>query len=773
MEQKMRVAFIVHEFPILSETFVVNQAIGLLDRGCEVDIFTTRLGDTEKVHPAVKHYDLLTRTHVLPAVPQNYAVRIVQAFGIFAWYGWRYPQRLLASLNIFKFGIRAASLWDLFYAIPTIDWPEYDVIHAQFGNLGFHAQVLRDFNPGAKLVVMFRGFDISAQVRAAGDRCYDKLFKEADFFLTNCEFFRQRLLDMGAPPERTRVHYSGLDCEKFELKVRSLQPNEPVRIAATGRLVEKKGFEYSIRAITQLNQYLESAHKVTYEIMGDGPLQDELAALIDELGVGDSVRLLGWCDEAEIIEVLARSHLFVAPSVTAADGNQDAPINTLKEAMALGLPVVSTTHGGIPELVEHNVSGLLVPERNSGAIAQAIATLINNADRWDEMGRAGRAYVKEHYDLHGLNDRLVMLYRSLLDKSLIDDNLKTDRRPFMNKTQITSAQSDSAAQVTLVVVPRERFSCTAESLESLYRDTCIPFELVYVDGNSPPHVRDYLKTQSEEKGFELIRTEYYLFPNQARNMGLERVKTPYLVFVDNDIVVSAGWLEALVRCAEETQAAVVGPLMCQDEPVHEVVHFAGGESHIWQDKLGRRRIREKMMAQGKRVDEMLPEMERVPTELAEFHCTLVRTDIFDQLGPLDEGMLNTKEHLDFCMLVRGIGEAVYFEPASIVTYVPGPPLERSDLTFYMLRWSDEWTLKSLHHFRDKWDVVEDGYFTSKYKHLGWRRHATVFTPVVNALTFGRGSRFLLRAFAKLDHTFNRGLTWYHRRLQKRYLSGAS
>ncbi len=330
----------------------------------------------------------------------------------------------------------------------------------------------------------------------------------------------------------------------------------------------------------------------------------------------------------------------------------------------------------------------------------------------------------------------------------------------------SSVESETSAKVTIIVVPRERFSCTVQSLESLYENTRVPFKLIYVDGNSPPHIQKYIEKQAIARDFELVRTDYYLFPNQARNIGLAKVKTPYLTFVDNDIIVSPGWLEALLKCAEETQAAVVGPLMCQDEPVHEVVHFAGGESHIWVDKLGRRRIREKMMAQGKRVDDVLPTLERTPTELSEFHCALIRREITDKLGPLDEGMLNTKEHLDFCMSVADLGEAVYFEPASIVTYVPGPPLERSDLTFYMLRWSDEWTLKSLHHFRDKWNLAEDGYFTAKYKHLGWRRHATIFTPLVRALSFGRDNRFLLRAFAKLDHPFNRFLTRRHARTQQ-------
>ena len=330
---------------------------------------------------------------------------------------------------------------------------------------------------------------------------------------------------------------------------------------------------------------------------------------------------------------------------------------------------------------------------------------------------------------------------------------------------VSKPDSAKAAQVTIVVVPRERFSCTEASLQSIYDHTQVPFKLVYVDGNSPPHIQKYLEAQAQKHQFDLVRTEYYLFPNQSRNIGLTRVKTPYLVFIDNDVVVSPGWLEALLSCAEETGAAVVGPLMCQKEPIHEEIHFAGGESHIWVDQRGRRRIRERMLKQGQKVETALPALQRTPTELAEFHCVLIRQSVFDQLGALDEGMLNTKEHLDFCMSVAQLEEKIYFEPAAIVTYVAGPPIERSDLTYFMLRWSDEWTLKSLHHFRDKWDVVEDGYFTSKYKKLGWRRRNTIVGPFIRTITLGRGSYLLMRIFSGIDHLFNRYLTRRHSRLQ--------
>ena len=318
--------------------------------------------------------------------------------------------------------------------------------------------------------------------------------------------------------------------------------------------------------------------------------------------------------------------------------------------------------------------------------------------------------------------------------------------------------------VTIVVTPRERFSYTQASLESLYEQTTVPFELVYIDGNSPAGERDYIKAQSELRGFKLIRTEHYLWPQRARNMGLAEVKTPYVVFVDNDVVVQSGWLRILLNCAESTGATVVGPLMCHEEPIHEIVHFAGGESHIVVDIKDRRHLREKMYLQGRAVEAVLPKLEQGKTELCEFHCMLVRTDVFDQLGPFDESILNTKEHLDFCMNVMALGRTVYFEPDSIVTYVPGPPLAWRDLHFYMLRWSNEWELVSLARLKEKWDLCEDGYFKHKYKSLGWRRRDAILQPLLDkiGLTNRRAlpNKLLMYGLlAPVEKTINRLMTW--------------
>ncbi|PIG92080.1 glycosyltransferase [Gloeocapsopsis sp. IPPAS B-1203] len=329
----------------------------------------------------------------------------------------------------------------------------------------------------------------------------------------------------------------------------------------------------------------------------------------------------------------------------------------------------------------------------------------------------------------------------------------------------------SKPQVTIVVSPRERFSCAQASLESIYEHTRTPFNLIYVDGGSPAKIKRYLEKQAIEKQFQLIRTEHYLSPNKARNLGLAQVNSEYVVFIDNDVVVTPGWLQQLVKCAEETKATVVSPLICQGEPVHEEVHCAGGESRVKIETScdrTRRRIVEKIYKQGRKVADVLPQLQRHQTGLAEFHCMMVRTEIFEQIGMLDEAILNTKEHVDFCMTVMETGGSVYLEPESIVTYVPGPPLELTDMPFYMLRWSDAWELTSLHRLRDKWNLTEDEYFKNRYNGLGWRRKTTIIKPLsrkISKTILRRQSKKVEDLLVSVDKALNKYLTNRYARKQ--------
>ncbi|WP_460208307.1 glycosyltransferase [Scytonema sp. NUACC21] len=410
----MKIAFIVGEFPVLSETFILNQIVGLISRGHEVVIYGHRPDEISKVHPDVEKYEVLKRTRYVPLIPTNYLWRSLKGLGLILMNFHKSPVVLLRSLNFFKYGKRAASLRLLYSVIPLLKPEQYDIIHGQFGMHGIEGQIFRDLGAiTGKLITSFRGYDISYYVQECGEHIYDELFTKGDFFLSNCEFFRQRAITLGCDRNKILVLRSGIDCSRFQFKVRHPQPNHKIRVVTVGRLVEKKGIEYGIRAIANLANIYPN---VEYDIIGDGYLKEELHLLIKKLRITDKVNLLGWKNQKEIIEILDNSHLFIAPSVTAENGNQDAPVNTLKEAMAMGLPVIGTLHGGIPELVQDGVSGFLVPERNENAIAEKLIYLINRPEVWEEMGRAGRSYVEEHYDINKLNDKLVKIYQKVAMK---------------------------------------------------------------------------------------------------------------------------------------------------------------------------------------------------------------------------------------------------------------------------------------------------------------------------------------------------------------------
>ena len=281
--------------------------------------------------------------------------------------------------------------------------------------------------------------------------------------------------------------------------------------------------------------------------------------------------------------------------------------------------------------------------------------------------------------------------------------------------------------VTVAVVPRERFSETRSALERMYAVTPPPFRLVYVDGGSPRHVREYLEAQAKELGFKLIRTDHYLAPNEARNLAARAVGTKYVVFIDNDVLVTPGWLDALVTCAEETGAWVVGPLYCIGPPELETIHMASGVCHVLEEN-GRRVLVDRHRLVGNRLADVQGSLGREPVEMVEFHCMLVRMEALERVGPFDEALLSDREHLDFCMAVQRAGGPIYFEPA-VVTWMAPPPLAWSDLPYFLRRWSESWNRSSLEHFDRKWALDED---ERRIVQIAWRadyRHEVLRLPV--------------------------------------------
>jgi colanic acid/amylovoran biosynthesis glycosyltransferase len=411
----MKIAFIVNRFPRLSETFVLNQITGLIDRGHTVEVFANEPANDPTVHQDVIDYGLLERTayyNGYKATPRNPRKRLSSALAVVGEQARRHPVPLAHAFNVVRHGKRAASLRLLHEITPFLRRGPYDVVHAHFGTSGALGAFLQGIGAlSGPLVTTFYGHDISSYVKANGPGVYGELFARGDRFLHISAYLRDKLLAIGCPPERIGLHRIGVDTDRFSFAPRTHTPGEPIRLLTTARLVEKKGLEYAIRAVAIAGARVPG---LRYTIVGDGPLRERLQKLIAELGLGERVELAGWRNQDEVRRLYAESQLFCLASVTASDGDEEGQGLVLQEAQAMGLPVVCTRHNGFPEGMRDGESGLLVPERDVEALAAAIVELATHPERWPAMGRAGREHVEQHFDNDRLNDQLVAIYEDVV-----------------------------------------------------------------------------------------------------------------------------------------------------------------------------------------------------------------------------------------------------------------------------------------------------------------------------------------------------------------------
>lgn len=226
---------------------------------------------------------------------------------------------------------------------------------------------------------------------------------------------KQNLIELGCSPQKIVVHRMGVDLDRFIFAPRQPRNDGKVHLLTVARLVEKKGVAYAIKAVANV---LERYPHIAYKIAGDGASKSELENLVDTLGIGDKVELLGWKRQEEIVELIKEADILLAPSVTSEDGDQEGIPVVLMEALAQGLPVLSTYHSGIPELVQDGESGFLVPERDVDALAEKLEYLVEHPEIWPDMGRAGRDFVERYHDINELNNQLIQSYQRLLDGGL-------------------------------------------------------------------------------------------------------------------------------------------------------------------------------------------------------------------------------------------------------------------------------------------------------------------------------------------------------------------
>jgi colanic acid/amylovoran biosynthesis glycosyltransferase len=249
------------------------------------------------------------------------------------------------------------------------------LLHIYFGNNGIFWLPFIRKSP-VPVIVSFHGADVHVGLNSrSADQRLHEVFRLADAVLTRSESLAETIRQKGCPPEKLFVHRTGIPLEQYPLKPRATPVNNAWQLVQACRLIEKKGLGVTLRAFAKFQKTYPAAKLF---IAGDGPLRSQLGLQAERLGIAGSVVFTGFLNAAELARIFHSAHIFVHPSETAADGNQEGVPNSLLEAMATGLPCVSTRHGGIPEAITDGVSGFLVNEGDSEALFLALEKLVRN-----------------------------------------------------------------------------------------------------------------------------------------------------------------------------------------------------------------------------------------------------------------------------------------------------------------------------------------------------------------------------------------------------------
>lgn len=284
------------------------------------------------------------------------------------------------------------------------------LLHAHHGQLGV---LLLPFKEATQLplVTSIRGRDATLANQPIGYLDNMKmLFEQGERFFPVCQYLADRLIDWGCPPEKIRVLYGGVDLKQFYYSPPNVNGTSQ-HILSMGRLVEKKGHHILMRAFQKIKNNFPNA---TLTIIGSGEMDENLRSLAVELNLGHSFRLINHLPKDQVREQMAQADVFCAASLVASNGDVEGIPNILKEAMAAGLPVISTNHAGIPEMITHNQEGILVQENNVHQLAIALEFMLTNRQLWERYSRAARARIEQNFELNKQLKQQADFYNELL-----------------------------------------------------------------------------------------------------------------------------------------------------------------------------------------------------------------------------------------------------------------------------------------------------------------------------------------------------------------------
>lgn len=386
----MHVAYLLKKFPRLSETFVLNEVLAQERLGTRVHVFSRRSADDEPRHPQLA--ELRAAVEVLDPTlgmapwlgmfgPRPEDRRLLERFGALA-----------REMSAFGHPRLPALFGEALHLLERTRALGVEHVHVHFAtDSAIVAMLLHDLG-GPSYSVTAHAKDIYRTTVDA--RLLARMVAGSSFTVTVCEANVRWLENLLPPAAMARVRrlYNGVDLERFRPE---RSPREEGHVLSVGRLVEKKGFDVLLRALSLLRD-----RGVTFRatIVGDGEERSAIESLVRELSLNDRVVLAGALDQEAVRAEMARATIFCQPCRVGEDGNQDALPTSLLESIASGLPCISTPVGGVPEILDEGRVGVIVPENDPGATANAIEGLLGDRKRRSEFALAGRRHAERTFD---------------------------------------------------------------------------------------------------------------------------------------------------------------------------------------------------------------------------------------------------------------------------------------------------------------------------------------------------------------------------------------
>jgi colanic acid/amylovoran biosynthesis glycosyltransferase len=281
------------------------------------------------------------------------------------------------------------------------------LLHIYFGQIAVHLlPLIRTWKKPS--IVSFHGADVTVDMsKPAYREATRQMLGMVKLVLVRSESLRRAVIDLGCDPNKIELQRAGIPLDEFPYRDRSFPQNGEWRFVQAGRLIEKKGLPVTLRAFAR---FLRQYPNAILTIAGEGPLLKPLHKLARALGIDGRISFTGFVSQEQLREIYYASHFFLHPSQTGHDGNQEGIPNAMLEAMASGLPVFATQHGGIPEAIEHGVSGVLISEHDHEELARALLNAAQDHNFLSRTAHSGAEAVRRNFDLRTQAQRLEEIY---------------------------------------------------------------------------------------------------------------------------------------------------------------------------------------------------------------------------------------------------------------------------------------------------------------------------------------------------------------------------